>query len=503
MRRGPERLARSLAVGLGQMNDRAVYPLGRRRTLVVLAGTLLGMFLASVSQSLAATVLPRIVGELGGVESYSWVFSAYVLGVTLTIPLYGKLSDVHGRRPLFAAAILLFGAGSIVAALAVSMPMLVAGRAVQGIGAGGLIPLGIAVIGDIIAPRARGRWLALNGFVFATAAVAGPLLGGLIADRASWRLAFALTVPLAAVALVVIWKGFGSSGERRRQRIDVVGATLLVAGSCAGLFALSTAGVEWPWSSAPVIALLAVAVALLAAFALWERRIAEPFLPLGLYTNRAVAGAQLALLGLGAAAVGTVALLPLFVQGALGESATRAGAALTPLLLAWIVTGVVAGQIVSRTGRPRPVLLGGPPLLAAGFVLLAALDAASSLADVTVAVVVLGAGAGLMMQTLVIVVQNAAPRELVGVATASAQFSRWVGATAGVTVMGAVAATHVAGAGPGGATPVEIASALHGAFLAGLGMAALALVGVLFLPRVVLRERFDERAELASPATAR
>jgi EmrB/QacA subfamily drug resistance transporter len=474
------------------MNDRSVYPLGKRRTLIVMAGTLLGMLLASVNQTLAATALPSIVEELGGLGDYSWVFSAYVLGVTITIPLYGKLSDLYGRRPLFLAAILLFSAGSIVAGLAPSMEALVAGRAVQGLGAGGLIPLGIAVIGDIIAPRERGRWQAVNGIVFACSAVGGPMIGGWIADNASWRLAFFVSLPLAAVALLVVWFGFGSWGGREERRIDWLGAALLTLGAGAGLVVASSGGVDYPWTSPLVLGLLGASVLLMIAFVAWERRAPEPLIPLRLLRRRTMAAAQLALFALGAATFGTVTFVPLFVQGVLGESATSAGAVLTPLMLSWVGASVVAGQVVSRTGRSRPVLLVGPPLMAAGFALLALMDTAASTLDAVRNVVILGAGVGLMMQTLVVVVQNSAPREMMGIATATAQFSRWIGATIGVTLMGAIVAARLGNPAAAEAPPPELASALHPAFAFGLGIVVLAFVAVLLLPDTKLRGSFDE-----------
>jgi EmrB/QacA subfamily drug resistance transporter len=484
------------------MNDRSVYPLGKRRTLIVLAGTLLGMLLASVNQTLAATALPKIVGELGGLGHYSWVFSAYVLGATLTIPLYGKLSDLYGRRALFAAAILLFSAGSVAAGLAPSMDVLVAGRAIQGLGAGGLIPLGMAVIGDIIAPRARGKWQAVSGTVFAASAVGGPTLGGWIADNASWRLAFFVSLPLAALALAVIWFGFGTWGNRVRRRIDAAGAVLLTLGAGSALIAASSGGVDYGWDSPVIVALLALALLSTGALIAWERRVPEPFIPLPLLRRRAVATADLTLFALGAAAFGAVTFVPLFVQGVLRESATSAGAVLTPLMLAWIGAGIVAGQIVSRTGRPKPVLLAGPPVLAAGFALLATMGTDATTSDAIRNVIVLGIGVGLMMQTLVIVVQNAAPQELMGIATASAQFSRWIGSSVGVTVMGAIVASRLGDPASPSAAPAELASALHPAFGFGLALAALAFASTLLLPDTRLRKRFDA-AEVAVPARAR
>lgn len=485
-----------------EMNDRSIYPLGKRRTLIVLAGTLLGMLVASLNQTLAATAMPIIVEELGGLDHYSWVFSAYVLGATVSIPLYGKLSDLYGRRPLFLAAILLFSAGSIVSGLASSMEQLVAGRTVQGIGAGGLIPIGIAVIGDIIAPRERGRWQAVNGTVFAASAVGGPTLGGWIADNASWRLAFFVSLPLAVLALVVVWFGFGRRERGERRRVDYPGAILLTLGTGAGLVAASSGGVDYPWTSPVILLTLGASALLLAAFFAWERHAPEPLVPLQLLRGRTIATAETALFALGAATFGTVTFVPLFVQGVLRESATSAGAVITPLMLSWIGAGAVAGQVVARTGRPRPVLLAGPPLIAAGFVLLALMGTDASVADAIIGVSVLGAGVGLMMQTLVVVVQNAAPQELMGAATASAQFSRWLGAALGVTLMGAVVAARLGNPSSAAASPAELAAAIHPAFLLAVGTAVLAGVATVLLPDTKLRKRFDA-TEIALAARAR
>lgn len=482
------------------MNDRSIYPLGRRRTLIVLTGTLLGMLLASVNQTLAATALPKIVGELGGLGHYSWVFSAYVLGATITIPLYGKLSDLYGRRPLFLAAISLFSAGSIVAGLAPSFEMLVAGRLVQGLGAGGLVPIGIAVIGDIIAPRERGKWQAVNGSVFAFSAVAGPFLGGWIADNASWRWAFFISLPLAALALGVVWFGFGRRGRREERRIDYLGALLLTLGAGAGLIAASSGGVDYAWGSPVILALLAVSALFVAAFLAWERRVPEPLIPLGLLRRRAIASADVALFAIGAAGFGTITFVPLFVQGVLRESATSAGAVLTPLMLSWIAASIVAGQIVSRTGRSRPILLLGPPIMAVGFILLATMGADASTGVAIRNVAIVGAGIGLMLQTLVVVVQDAAPHHMQGVATASAQFARWIGALIGVALMGAIVAARLGNPTFASATPEALAGALHPAFAFGLVTVALAFVAVLVLPDTKLRRRFDD---VAVPARAR
>jgi len=237
------------------MNDRSVYPLGKRRTLIVFFGLMLGMLLAALDQTIVSTALPRITQDLGGFEHYSWVFSAYMLGATVTVPLYGKLSDIYGRRPLFLIGIALFSTGSIVCGLSVSMGMLIAGRAIQGLGAGGLIPLAVAAIGDIIPPRSRGKWQGVTGVVFAASSVLGPAVGGWLTDNASWRWCFFVNLPLAAVALVVVWFGFVRRPALEKHTIDYVGALLLTTGAIAGLLAAVWGGTQYPWSSPIIIGL--------------------------------------------------------------------------------------------------------------------------------------------------------------------------------------------------------------------------------------------------------
>jgi MFS family permease len=302
----------------------------------------------------------------------------------------------------------------------------------------------------------------------------------------------------------VVWFGFGTWGRREERRIDYPGALLLTLGTGAGLVAAASGGVDYAWSSPVIVSLLAAAGLLLAAFLAWERRAPEPLLPLRLLRRRAIASAEVALFALGAATFGTVTFVPLFVQGVLHESATSSGAVLTPLMLSWIGASIVAGQIVSRTGRSRPILLAGPPIMAVGFALLATMGAGASTGEAIRDVVIVGTGVGLMMQTLVVVVQNAAPRDMMGAATASAQFSRWIGATIGVTAMGAIVASRL-GNPTAQARPLELASALHPAFLFVLAVVAVAFVATLLLPDTKLRKTFDERpaAEVAVPARAR
>ena len=474
------------------MNDRTVYPLGKRRTLIVFAGLILAMLVAALNQTIVATALPTIVGDLGGFQHYSWVFSAYMLGMTVTVPLYGRLSDFYGRRPFFALGILLFSAGSIVAGLAPSMEALIAGRAIQGLGAGGLIPLGIAVIGDIIPPRQRGKWQGLLGVVFGTASVIGPATGGWIADNTSWRWAFFVSLPLAALALTVVWLGFHAKQVTERHRIDYLGATLLTGAISTGLLGSVWGGVDYPWTSPMILGLFTASAALAVAFVLQERRAPEPILPLDLFRNRSFAVAQVALFGVGAAIFGTIMFVPLFVQQVLGESATSSGAILTPLMLGWITASALSGQIVSRTGHYRPVLLAGPPIMATGFYLLAGMDPSATAFEATRAVVIVGVGTGLLMQNFTVVVQNAVPRTLMGTATASTQFFRSIGATAGVTGMGAIMLARLGSSEAATASPAELANALHPAFALGILLCALTFVATLFLPHTELRATMDD-----------
>lgn len=506
------------------MEDSA-YLYGRRRTLLVFAGLLLGMLLAALNQTIVATALPKIVSDLGGFEHYSWVFSAYMLSSTVTVPLYGKLSDIYGRRPLFVLAIVLFMAGSVVSGLAPSMSVLILGRAIQGLGAGGLIPLAMAVIADLIAPRERGKWQGLTGAVFGIASVVGPATGGWISDNASWRWAFFVSLPFGLLALVVVWRGFTVEPAHRSHRVDYVGAALLTAAVSSGLLATVWGGTEYPWASTEIVGLYAACALLLGAFLFWERRVPEPILPLDLFRSRTFAAAQVALFVTGAAMFGTIIFIPLFVQGVLGESATSSGAILTPLMLALIAASIASGQLVSRTGRYKAILLASPLVLAVGFYLLAQLDVNSSVTETTRDMVVVGIGLGLGMQTYVLVVQNAVPQSVMGVATSTTQFFRTIGATVGVTVMGALlmsrlhvelaerlpasAREKLGGASSPGALvaggaqglPADVAAtlrdalaaAMHPIFVIGLPMMAVAFVATLFIERRELRRTVHEQ----------
>jgi EmrB/QacA subfamily drug resistance transporter len=470
------------------------YLLSRRATLLAIGGVLLGMLLAALNQTIVATALPKIVADLGGVEHYSWVFTAYMLGLTVTVPIYGRLSDVYGRRPFFAAAIVIFMTGAVIGGTANSMTQLVIARAVQGLGAGGLIPLAMAVIGDLVPPSDRGRWQGLTGAVFGAASVLGPLSGGWIADHTDWRWVFLVSLPVGFLALAVVLSTLHIPPHPERATgVDYAGAVLLAAGLCAVLLAIVRGGQDAPWGSTEIVALFAIGIAILAMFAWHERRVEDPIVPMYLFRIRTFCAASATGFAVGAGMFGAIMFVPLFVQGVLRDSATSSGLVLTPLMLALVGASVGSGQVITRTGRYRWALVSGPVVMAAGFVLLAELDVSSTRAAATLGMAVVGLGLGLVLQNLVLVVQNAVPSRDLGAATSAAQFFRTTGGTIGVSVMGTILASRLPSAADH-AAPAQLASAIHPVFVIGAPLMAVALVLVLLIPETPLRRSVRETA---------
>jgi EmrB/QacA subfamily drug resistance transporter len=486
------------------------YLLPMRQTVLAFAGVMLGMLVAVLNQTIVATALPTIVTDLGGVEHYSWVFSAYMLGSTVTVPVYGRLSDIYGRRRFFAIGIVVFMAGAVLGSLSGSMTMLIAARAVQGLGAGALIPLAIIVIGDLVPPSERGRWQGLTGAVIGVASVLGPFTGGWIVDHTSWRWVFLVSLPVGVLALAVVMATLRIPAHPDTRRdVDYVGAGLLVAGVSAVLLATVWGGEAYPWGSPEVVGAFAFGAVVLAVFLWHERRVEHPIVPVFLFRDRVVSAACLAGFSVGVAMFGAIMFVPLFVQGALGASATNSGVALTPLMLGMILTSVGSGQVIARTGRYRWALLAGPVVMAAGFLALASLDEHSTLGSAVAATIVLGLGLGLLMQNLVLVVQNAAPTHALGAATGATQFTRQMGGALGVTIMGAILAAGLpagaaAVAGPaagGGGSPATLAAAIHPVFLIGAPLMAVTLALVAMVPERPLRRAVrDDVAASPSPA---
>ncbi|MDQ3822317.1 MAG: MFS transporter [Actinomycetota bacterium] len=477
------------------------------RILTIYAGLMVTVFLAALDQTIVATALPRVVSDLGGLGSYSWVFTAYLLASTVSVPIWGKLGDIYGRRPLFLVAIPLFLAGSALCGLAQSMPQLVVFRAVQGLGAGGLIPLAFATVANIVPPRDRGRYQGLIGATFATASIVGPALGGVIADTTSWRWIFYVNVPIGALALVAISLTMPRRTERRDHSIDYVGAALLAAGTTALLLGLIWGGREYAWSSAQVLGSLAGAAVVLALFGVVERRAPEPILPFELLRRRNVA-VGVASIGLVAMCMfGTISFVPLFVQGVIGTSATASGVVLTPMMLGAVTMSIVSGQWVSRTGRYKANALAGPVVLGTAMLLLSRMNVDTTRGDAIRNMAVAGIGMGLMMQIFVLVIQNTVPVRTLGAGTALGQLARAIGATLGVTLMGVIVNQGLpAGAQDGAvvhrlppALRVDLADALQPAFFAAFCVCAVVLVLVAVgMRETPLRKGFEE-TELAVP----
>ena len=476
------------------------------RILAIYSGLMVTLLLAALDQTIVATALPKIVSDLGGITQYSWVFTAYMLTSTVTVPLYGKLGDVYGRKNLFLFAIVVFLIGSALCGAAQSMTQLVLFRAVQGIGAGGLFPLSLAVIGNIVPPRDRGRWQGLIGAVFAASSIIGPAVGGFIVDNASWRWVFLVNLPVGAVALVVIAITMPRRAPQTEHAIDWLGAGLLAAGTAALLMGLVWGGKQYAWTSGHVLGALAVAVVLLVAFAFQERRAAEPILPFHILRNPIVAGSVACMALVGMAMFGTISYVPLFVQGVIGTSATSSGVVLTPLMLGAVTTSLLTGQLISRTGRYRWNVIFGPLVLALGMYLLSRMDVHTTSAQAARNMVIAGIGIGSMMQVFVISVQNAVGRSEIGSATALTQFSRQMGATIGVTVIGAIVNHGLPASARGGgelsvvhrlppAGRQILADALHPAFIVSTAIALCAwVIAVKYVKEQRLRRTLDEVA---------
>ena len=482
------------------------------RILAIYAGLMVTLALASLDQTIVATALPRIVGDLGGLTQYSWVFTAYMLTSTVTVPLYGRLGDVYGRKRLFLFAIVVFLIGSALCGLAQSMIELVAFRAIQGVGAGGLFPLSLAVIGNIVPPRDRGRWQGLIGAVFAASSIIGPAIGGFIVDNTTWRWVFFVNLPVGGLALLVISLTMPRRSPHADHSIDWLGAAVLAAGTASLLLGLVWGGRQYPWASGQVIGAFAGAVVLLALFALVERRAREPILPFDVLLNPIVAASVGCMALVGMAMFGTISYVPLFVQGVIGTSATSSGVVLTPMTLGAVATSILTGQLVSRTGRYRWNAVLGPVVLTGAMVLLWRMNVATTNAQAARNMVIAGIGIGSMMQVFVLSVQNAVPRARIGSATALTQFGRQMGATLGVTLMGMIvnqglpAAMRTGGAGaaihrlpPAGR--LGLANAIHPAFLAAACVAALVwVIAVLWVKEVPLRRTLDDAAPVEASA---
>ncbi len=408
------------------------------RIRVIFGALMLVILLASLDQTIVATALPTIVGDLGGLQHLSWVVTAYLLASTVTGPIYGKLGDLYGRKVVLQTAIVIFLVGSALCGIAQGMTELIVFRALQGLGAGGLMVTTIAVVGDIIPPRDRGKYQGLFGAVFGVSTVIGPLLGGFFVDNLSWRWIFYVNLPLGALALFVIGVVFHSRAEHVRHAIDYLGAATLAGGlACIVLFT-SLGGTSEPWGSVQSVALIVLGVVLLVVFLLVERRAQEPILPLDLFRNRTFAVTSGIGFIIGLALFGSITYLPLFLQVVKGMSPTRSGLQLTPMMAGLLVTSIAAGRTISRFGRYRPFPIVGTGVMIVGMVLLARLNVHSSTTTAALDMLVLGLGLGMVMQVLVLAVQNAVEFRVMGVATSGSILFRQVGGSIGLAIFGAI-----------------------------------------------------------------
>jgi EmrB/QacA subfamily drug resistance transporter len=412
--------------------------LSHRQVMIVFSGLMLGMLLAALDQTIVATALPTIVASLHGEEHLSWVITSYMLASTVTTPLYGKISDLIGRKVVFQFAIVVFLIGSALSGLSQNMGELIAFRAVQGIGAGGLIALAMAIVGDIVSPRQRGRYQGYFGAVFAFASIMGPLAGGLFTENLSWRWVFYINLPIGAVALAVTSIVLRLPFHRTEHRIDWAGTGLLVGGVGSLLLVTVWGGSQYPWSSPEIIGLLVVGVVLIVTLLLWERRASEPLLPLRLFRNDIFTVSSGLSFLQAMAMFGAIVYVPFYLQLADHVTPTISGLLLTPMMAGMLVMSIVSGRLVTRYGRYRIFPIVGTILMTVGMVLLTALGAHTSDLRLSVDLVLLGAGMGLAMQNTVLATQNAVEVRDMGTSTSLLTFFRSLGGVFGTALFGAI-----------------------------------------------------------------
>lgn len=409
----------------------------RQARIIVTIALMLGMSLASLDTTIVGTALPSIVGKLGGITLYSWVFSIYLLTSTTTVPIYGKLADLFGRKPVFLFGTAIFLIGSVASGASQSMEQLIVFRAIQGLGAGAVLPIVLTIIGDIFALEERGKVQGLFSGVWALSSIIGPALGGLIVDHFSWRWVFYINLPFGLLSAFLLIVYFQEKVERKKLSLDYLGTVALTGGIVALLFALLQGGTNWAWNSLQSIALFTLAIVLIVLFFFQERRTPEPILPLTLFKNRIIAISSIGGVVLGVVMFGITTYVPLFVQGVKGGTATSAGVTLGPLLIAWPIASTLSSKIIMRFGYRFIAVMGASfATLGVGMVTLFHID--TGLPFIIAAMLISGTGLGFMSTAFVIAVQNAVPWNLRGVATASTQFVRTMGGTIGVAVMGTI-----------------------------------------------------------------
>ncbi len=489
---------------------------------MVFIGLMAGMFVASISQTMVSPAMPVIVAELGGMKYYSWLATSAMLASAVIVPVVGKLSDIFGRRPFYIGGLAVFVVGSVLSGFAMNFVWLIGARVLQGIGMGMLMPLSQVIIGDIIPPRQRGKYQGIMGALFGVTSIAGPLLGGLITDTWGWRWLFFVTLPLGFAALVFIARFLRLPYTPRKAIVDVAGILLLSGALIAILLATSWGGVTYPWGSWQVLGAYAIGVVLLAILIPVELRAAEPVIPLRLFKDSTFTISNIASLVIGMVMFGAIFYIPVYAQGVMRADVTESGAIIVPMSLAMILTSIVIGLLITRTGKYKAFMVISTVFIVAGYVLLALLSYGDKPIQLIAAMTVLGIGLGGTMSTYVLVVQNTARPADLGIATSATQFFRSAGATVGIALFGTIWASRVgekiaahvppdlAGAMPTGDIDVGsvldpatlsqlpraleeairqgLAESLHVVFLIALPISLIAVVATMFLKVLPLRD---------------
>ncbi|MFI1400620.1 MDR family MFS transporter [Streptomyces sp. NPDC020681] len=502
-----------MAVAAQETDQGKEQPQARSVRVVILA-LMIAMLLAMLDNMIVGTAMPTIVGELGGLEHLSWVVTAYTLATAASTPIWGKLGDLFGRKGTFLTAIVIFLIGSVLSGMAQDMGQLIGFRAIQGLGAGGLMVGVMAIIGDLVPPRERGRYQGMMAAVMAVAMIGGPLVGGTITDHLGWRWSFYINLPLGAVALAMVTAVLHlPKVERTKPRIDYLGAALLTVGITSIVLVTTWGGTEYAWDSAVIMELIAIGVASLTGFFFVETKAAEPVVPLHIFRNRNFS--LMAVIGFftGFVMFGAVLFLPLYQQSVQGASATNSGLLLLPMLMSMLVVSMIAGRVTTNTGRYRLFPIIGGALMMTGLFLLSQMDTGTSRLTSGLYMAVLGAGMGFLMQITMLVAQNSVEQKDMGVASSAATLFRTLGSSFGVAIMGALFTAQVqdemtarggseitAGSAQLDAASLAklpdqvreayefaVSSGTHAAFLLGAAVAVIGFVAAFFVKEVPLR----------------
>jgi EmrB/QacA subfamily drug resistance transporter len=418
--------------------------LTHRQIQVVFLGLMAGMLVAALDQTIVATALPTIVGDLGGLNHLSWVVTAYLLTSTISVPLYGKVSDLLGRKVVFQFALVAFVLGSMVCGLSQNMTQLVAFRAFQGLGAGGLLAMAQAIIGDVVAPRERGKYQGYLGAVFAFASVVGPLLGGFFVDNLTWRWVFYINLPIGIVAFLITSSVLNLQFVRIQHRIDYVGAALVAGAATCLLLVTVWGGSQYAWTSPTIVMLGVAGVAMLVGFFIQEGRAEEPIIPLRLWRDRVFSVATGLEFLVGFAMFGGIIFLPLWLQTVGGASAQNSGLLILPLMAGLMISSILSGRMITKTGKYKKFPVAGTALIALGLWLLSTMGVGTRFFESSIYMVILGLGIGMIIQVMVLAVQNSVERRDLGTATATESFIRSMGGAFGVAVFGAILTNRLA-----------------------------------------------------------